>query len=339
MILQDIINVISCTFFAIQPLREYNSHERNFVIKYGLCFFGIDAIVFNSNPEFLLHHIIISSALVINLFNPIPIPLYYAYCNTEWSTILLTLMPYISNPSYKKICQLMFAVLFFKFRIYDWYYLFHTEPIPTVYILPLVSMYSLNLYWWVLICKKMCKPLKNGVYHILNHTIVSYTMLMNAGIIIYITAYDYNLVKLTSLFSGITSYLYHNEIAKYHNGIVTNNSKWILLDVVAFHWCHVEYIRHMYPEWFYISSGLHLLNLLYLYKYSPNNISNYSMVALLVDNIYRVWYYPSIDIYTMVLLLGYIHVLNPMYDLSFVATHGVLSWYIVVSTSQLLNIK
>jgi hypothetical protein len=162
---------------------------------------------------------------------------------------------------------------------------------------------------------------------------------MNAGIIIYITAYDYNLVKLTSLFSGITSYLYHNEIAKYHNGIVTNNSNWILLDVVAFHWCHVEYIRHMYPEWFYISSGLHLLNLLYLYKYSPNNISNYSMVALLVDNIYRVWYYPSIDIYTMVLLLGYIHVLNPMYDLSFVATHGVLAWYIFDSTSQLLNIK
>jgi hypothetical protein len=339
MLIQDIINIISCSLFITQPLRTYSSYERQFIDIYSLSFFALDTILFNTNPELLLHHIFISSALLIDIISPFPLHVYYTACNTEWSTICLTLMPYISNSIGKQICQSVFVLLFFKFRIYDLYYLFQTISMDYIHTFPILCLYTLNLYWWVLICKKMCKPLKHKVYVILNQHIVSYPMLINYCILAYRMFPNYWYLQLTSFVSGITSYLYHKEIAYVYNGIPSINSMWIMLDITAFHLFQVEYIRHGYNEIFYISCIIHFINVMYIYIYKPINVSNYSMLAILVDKLYILYYYPSIELFTIILLLLYIHVLNPAYDLSFVVTHGVLSWNVYACTTRILSLN
>ena len=63
------------------------------------------------------------------------------------------------------------------------------------------------------------------------------------------------------------------------------------------------------------------------------------MLAILVDKLYILYYYPSIELFTIILLLLYIHVLNPAYDLSFVVTHGVLSWNVYACTTRILSLN
>jgi len=339
MILQDIMNIISCGIFVIQPWLPYHSYARNSIRTYGLTFFAADAIFFNSELQYFIHHIIASSILLVDTVIPYEdLEIYYLFCNTEWSTLVLTGMAYVTNPLCKKFCELLFVSLFFKFRMYDCYYLFQANNMDFIHTLPLVALYTLNLYWWVLICKKICKPLKYGIYHVLNHHIVSYPMLINWVILCGRTYPNNCYLQFISFISGIAIYLYHKEIAILYHGIPTIESAWIILDVTAFHLFQIEYVRLAYHEIFYLSLPIHVFNLLYIYIINPRHISNYSMIALALDNVYVLYYYPSIELYTIVMLLGYIHVLNPVYDLSFVATHGVLAWYIFHATTNILKV-
>jgi hypothetical protein len=268
MILQDILNTFTCTLFLLESYTPYNEIKRNCTRIYGLFFFSLDMYYFNLKPDMILHHSLASTMFITSYMYPFSDEnVYRIIGNTEWSTFVLTILNYINKP-YQLPFQLLFSTLFFKFRIYDLYCMFQTHTFTTIQITPLLSIYALNLYWFVLICKKMCSLLKHSNLITQNHFMISYTTFMN------------NLILTICSFSNYT-YL-----------------------------CLI-----------------HSLNLIYMYKYTIYDINFISMPSFAVDIIYHLWLNPTIELFTITLLILYIHVLHPFYDLSFVGTHIAVLWY------------
>ena len=63
------------------------------------------------------------------------------------------------------IKKILFALMFFKYRIYDMYNVLQQYSLTTIQYLPLIPLCMLNGYWFILICKKMIKTFKKNVVH------------------------------------------------------------------------------------------------------------------------------------------------------------------------------
>ena len=134
--------------------------------------------------------------------------------------------------------------------------------------IPLLAFYGLNLYWFVIICKKMSKPLKNIQLSLVNHQICSYTMFINSMIMIYNLYPKLTYIQYLSGLLGLTSYLYHSEIANYHNGITTTVfSNYILYDVTAMHMFQSVTMYTIDDLVGTISCCIHFINVLFIYDY------------------------------------------------------------------------
>jgi hypothetical protein len=323
--------------FILQPLRDYSLYERYYIDLYGLTLFAID-MIHKSNPKYLIHRIIVSSAFIVDIFYPFHLTIYRDYYNTEWSTLLLLIMPYITNSNCNQTHQIIFSIVFFKFRVYDLYYLLQLNPISYIHMIPLLCMYSLNLYWWIITCKTICKPLEDKLYTTLHYRYNFYPMILNFFLLTYRTFHDscYLILQLTTFTSGMSTYLYYNDIEYVYRGIPSVKSIWVSIDITAFHLFQLEYMRLKYTEIFKISCILHFINVLYIYKYKYD-ISKYSMVAVLVDNLYILYCYPNIELFTILLLFTYVYVLTPMYELSFIVNHALVSWYMYFCGTRVLT--
>jgi hypothetical protein len=211
--------------------------------------------------------------------------------------------------------------------------MFQNYTFLNVQIIPTLALYSLNLYWFVIICKKIAKPLKSMTLHIVNQHIVSYTMMINS-VFISVWYPTVTFCKIMSSLLGISSYMYHKEIACENNCIPSMNSKWIMLDISVF---HIFQSGYMYLVDYSFSPYIHVVNVWYIYQFLPSDSTYASMPSFGVDMITLLYHNPSIELYTISLLILYIHILNPFYDVSYVSTHLILCWYIHTRTAHLLQ--
>jgi hypothetical protein len=330
--LQDLLSTgaaISILYISYQPAIPH------YIYILPLSFFAYDLICNKLTIDFKLHHLITSSFTVVDFLYPYTPELRITLTRLEWSTLALNIIPYVPK-KFQFGLQLLFFILFFKFRIFDWYIVFQECTFSYIQIIPLLALYSLNLYWFVLICKKIAKPLKTMDLNIVNQHIVSYTMMINS-VLMNIWYPTLTFINCMSVLLGISSYLYHKEIANYYYGIPTIQSKWILLDVTFFHICQSGYIYLLQSEWCVVLLYTHFMNLWYIYKFLPEDISSASMPSFALDAIYLLYSNPSIELFTISLLILYIHILNPFYDISYVSTHLVICWYIHTRGNQLLQ--
>ena len=331
MILQDILSTFSAGILLLESNYSYHNY-RIFSYLSTVSFFAYDVLCNNLSKDFLFHHGAASIGIISSYIWVPSDKVFTCLCKIEISTIVLNLIPYV-NTKFKQPLQILFFVTFFKYRVYDIYYILH-ENILYVHFIPILLLYSLNLYWFVIMCKKISSPLKKMNLNILNHSICSYTFFINS---IY-TIYNYQLPTIVngmSFLLGCSSYLYHNEIAKYYNGIPTMKSKWILLDVTILHIykvCCVYLYKNFYKN---ISCIIHFINLLYIYYYKPYNITDASMPSFFIDFLYFLYSIQSIELYTIGLLIIYIHFINPFYDISYVSTHMVIVWYVILHCNNL----
>jgi len=223
-------------------------------------FFLIDLFFTKSNDIFI-HHIISLCILlygfILTVENNDKCILNYTLINTEMSTIFLILKCYINkNSKWYHINNGIFYLLFFKFRLIDYYnnvirydstlYLIINKYTPNNYLgtgILLVSsygLYILNLYWFLIMNKILFKQLTT-VYQIntyqICHYICSYTLFLNIPVCIYIYSYNKNEKNLLDIIGvstlSICSYLFHNDIyyKLYTNQIETDEepSNYMLL--------------------------------------------------------------------------------------------------------------
>ena len=316
----------------------YESYQPNLIpdpvaCMFGMSYFGYDILYHKIPPDFIFHHIITGGFLIVSLTCPYSIATRIIICGAEWSTLVLNIIPYLPN-SLQNRARLLFVLLFFKFRLLDWYFMFQEHTFLYVQIIPALALYSLNLYWFVIICKKMAKPLKSLSLHVLNHHIVSYTMMINS-VLIYMMYPTMTFIKYMSILLGISSYLYHKEIACYYDGIPSIQSRWIIWDIIVFHVFQGGYMHFIQYS---LSIYIHAVNVFYIYWAMPHDISSASLFSFGIDIVYLLYDNPNIELFTISLLFVYIHLINPFYDISYVSTHLLLCWYIHNRTNYLLNL-
>jgi hypothetical protein len=237
--------------------------------------------------DFKIHHALTSYFAVIGVLYPFSPELRVIMAHAEWSTIVMNSIPYLPKRCQTGL-QLLFFALFFKFRIFDWYVMFQTHSFLLVQIIPSLLLYSLNLYWFVLICKKLAKPLKQMHLKVINHQLTSYTMIVNS-VLMNIWYPTLTFTNGMSVLLGIISYLYHKEIAYHYYGIPSMNSKWIMLDVTIFHIFQAGYMYLLQTDWSVVSLYMHFMNLMYMYKFSPDDITTASMPSFGVDIFYLLY--------------------------------------------------
>jgi len=138
----------------------YTSFRYNPYLLMGYCI--LDSICFQINIDMLIHHILVILLNLIYLMSSYEFVHTHHYIipylqRFERSTIFLTGSHFITHPQLKLLNYIVFALSFFKYRIYDSLSIIRN---PTMDIKPWIcclSMFLLNLYWFVLIVKKFCK--------------------------------------------------------------------------------------------------------------------------------------------------------------------------------------
>ena len=319
----DIVSSVSAIIIIAE---SYNNKPHFYPLSLGfiLSYFGYD-IVYNSlSMDYILHHGITSIFLIVSILFPYPLEIHSILCGIEWSTLVLNIIPYVST-SYTTCLRLLFFSLFFKFRIYNWYYMFQQYTFLPIQLIPPLALYTLNLYWFVIILKIMFKKINlNGLK--LNS---SYIMLGNS-ILIYYNYPELKFIQFTSFLLGISSYLYHNEM-----DMPIIQSKWIVLYITTLHLFQAEYMCILGDGWSLFSLYSHFLNLFYIFKYEPKNSILASIPSIGLDILYLLYITQSIELFTISVMIIFIYFINPFYDLSYICNYLLLCWYIFTLTNHL----
>ena len=158
---KNIASLIVCT--SALGLSYYEQYE----LVYTIIFTYVTADLFYSEEfDILLHHYIVICFISSIITLPPADYLLEArtIINVEISTIFLALNNLIRDkilPTYIiKTNQYLFAITFTKYRIWDYFWvLIARRPFSSPFTMAtLYSLFTLNVYWFFLICKKVLKP-------------------------------------------------------------------------------------------------------------------------------------------------------------------------------------
>jgi hypothetical protein len=258
-----IISLFACISYDIGNNCEFIF---SFLQKAIILYLGVD-LFSNKQFDFFIHHIF---TLLIGFYNYYYKIGYienhiiiYTLLRTEISSIFLVLKYYIKKDSiFYNINNLIFIILFFKFRVFDYYYyiidsnsslylLYEKNEIsirPIILFIGFYGLYFLNLYWALVMIKIIFKSIKKFIDsgYKLSHYLCSYIHAINIPITIYMYSYKFHEKNIFNLYGiillSISSYIYHydvydqftkNEIVEYL--YPKNNSLYFINDVISIH--------------------------------------------------------------------------------------------------------
>ena len=161
---KNIASLIVCT--SALGLSYYEQYELVYTI---IMTYVVGDLFYSEEFDILLHHYIVICFISSIVTLPPADHLLEArtIINVEISTIFLALnnlireAPIGSIPTYIiKTNQYLFAITFTKYRIWDYFWVLiarrsFSNPITMA---ALYSLFSLNMYWFYLICRKALKP-------------------------------------------------------------------------------------------------------------------------------------------------------------------------------------
>lgn len=331
--LQDVYCGLTCIAFLVESYRPYNYAERVTVALGTTSYFIIDSI-FNTKIDARIHHAIALTTIGVGSIWEYPQVVSDAIINIEWTTGLFILMNYV-NGIYLIITQLLFALLFFELRIHRWYVILdqYSNDLLYVQLFPVVALYTLNVYWGVLIIKKALRFLKHKDLIPWMHRIVSYTIMISSVVLSYRVYPNHLGLQLCSYSSAAASYLYHND------RVTMKESKWLMTDITMVHIGQIgSIVKILNPIWSSICICLHTCTVLFIYMFNPVDVMTVTVPVFTIDIILCMFYLPnSIELYTILILSIFVIKLNPFYDLSYVATHLLICWYLYAQTTTIKN--
>lgn len=248
-----------------------------------------------TTPIFVIHHILGIASCIVAIYlvsNDYSIEnIRKIFMNFEITTPFYTLSLYSDNIMVK----LIFFICFFYCRIYNQYYLLNDPKtyeefiIPYSY-LPIHGFFLLNLYWFVIMIRKM-KVFKDPIYKKYCHKIIPFVRPFN--------------LNLLNIYSTASSYLYHQNIYDSLNEPLPKivEPQEIVHSIVN----SMVSISSIEPCYYKYSIPIHLC------KYVGLN----DLIPIGVD----VLFYNSSDaliIYYIIILFTYI---NPFYNMNPLAIH------------------
>jgi len=221
-----------------------NTEYLNLSLPMIFSYFAFDFFICKNDVK--LHHILILFLTSFNYYYNVAIndseisiiPLY----KTEISTIFYSLKIIMKNNTFFKkyfshANDFLFLTTFVKFRIYDIYSnvlvnpLFYsqmekyTDTIFTQIFLyvPLYCFYGLNVYWFIIMCKIITKPIikkfKSSDLIKIREFFTRYTLFINILAIGYIYSFSkkqYYIIDMAGItMLAMNSYIYHNKIYTY----------------------------------------------------------------------------------------------------------------------------
>lgn len=210
MFLNDVKRIVN-TGFALLALYglfyKHTLHWENWNVPIfaATVYFYVDMMF--SDKAFMLHHACTTSLLIMAYKVDLNVPLLLCLMNQASSTLVLNLS-YYAPVQYKPGMQLVFAAVFAKVRVYDFYWAlrdprtFEDSLAFHAYVKGVACMlYFINVYWAVLILKKIVGPRFTGKYKNLNVCMSTLTIpvLCAAGCVklpvlatnVFLTAYQY----------------------------------------------------------------------------------------------------------------------------------------------------
>jgi hypothetical protein len=290
MIIQRIINISPETIKKIDLIKIYIAFIISFIISFLSIFYNNDYFlkiclnifikyvvidVFFSTPDLIIHHILGYLSCQYILENNIDMmqnnDIYKTFLNTELSTIFLSIKLLIDwykidieKSKYIKIYytinDLIFLYLFYKLRIYDYFYnIIQNENLYKVIYnniedsiiknikiyLSIYGLFILNIYWFSLICKKIYKQIIISNFPNLNtelcaEYILSYSFYINLFIVLKYYTENYNKYLLFDLFgvfllsniSGVYHYEKYVYLIKNNTNIFDITSNELLLPFI-----------------------------------------------------------------------------------------------------------
>jgi hypothetical protein len=305
--LQDICSSIIAGILIVESFISYHP-LRPVSYLCTLSYFIYDSVANTLTSDYILHHGF-SYLLMGNIyFNPYNDNVLSILLRIEFSTIAFLLMPYV-NSYFKTPLSLLFVVLFYKFRIYDWYYMFKTYDFLPIQIIPLLGLYILNLYWFSIIIKKISKLLKLNAITITDKT-YSYSMISSGILTIYTIFQELRIVYIMSILLVMLGCLFHKEISFWYNISEPswyNNSE-LLWDLIIFHNYYTGYMYVLSKQ--FINCLLHILYISSI-QYKSKIIPLY--IAVIGVQIIQT---PSIELFTFFLCLLIGHVIKPLYEMT-----------------------
>ena len=142
-------------------------------------------------------------------------------CKMEMSTLLLNLIPYVK---YTILLKVLFLAVFVKTRVYDYYYFLSEMDTLTPIFFGFFILYTVNLYWFSLMIKKIWGDRTKGPYYVtLCHQINQFSYL---GTLPALTCLPMSMVHG---FVSITSFWYH------YSSMYNHTMFWFILDSIAIH--------------------------------------------------------------------------------------------------------
>ncbi len=330
---RDLLSVVACSSMLVDAYFPL-SYVRMSSYVTGLTYFVADLAFSPLSSDSLLHHTVSLSLVAVHHYvHPFTSEQIHTVFRTEWSTLFLTALLYVKPYAW---LQVGFFVSFMKYRLYDFYALLQMslDETPALNYGLLLVLYSINLYWSLQIVKHICEPLKGRTLHALKHHLCSFTMLWNCTLIHHLAYPKLFFIRLISGLLSVSSYLYHQEVALYYDGVLTPNSFWFYLDITVFHTYQAAYMLLAGYDWQF--ALLHGLNVAYLCAARPKNFALASFASFVVDAVYLLYAAFSIELFTICALVAIIHIVKPLYDLSFVGTHFLLIWYMNSRVQHLL---
>ena len=287
---QNITNLIVCGGVSAILYAYYNISEQYLIPLMSIHF--ITDLFLTKKTDVMLHNVfgltIIAYKYIIPMNDsPSTILILYKTEITSLFYVFKILLQKTNNKPIKQFNNLLFFASFFKFRIYDFYYSLTSNELHYVnyakynylYItfVAIHGMFIINLYWFLIICKKALKPFmrqfSQQCSECICHYITSYTMTINLFINIYLYSQEftlsnsrclYNICGLTAI--TIASYNYHMylyEIVNQYKLICYTSSKTIALflqDIGAIHFCSFMALltNYGFTPIVYFSAFLHI---------------------------------------------------------------------------------
>ena len=244
---QNIANIAICSLTTMNLVYYwYHQEHLNSSIPFIFLHFIID--LFFCKSDIKLHHafgiLIVLFKYYHNVSSADDATIVLSMYKTEISTFFYVINIYLNQLSYcphyiKLANQSLFLTTFIKFRIYDYYVdIISNEAMYTTLVkytnndlfqniflyTGLYGLFALNLYWFIIMCKIMYKPIqkwfKESDTIILCHRIFSLVYFANliTSFCIYSSSknasYLFDIIGIIQL--SHTSHYYHNKIANYY---------------------------------------------------------------------------------------------------------------------------
>jgi hypothetical protein len=258
---QNIMNLVVCASVSATLYAYYyvDTSYLNYAMGVIAPHFLIDLCLTTKN-DIVLHHTLgltfIAYKYYANVQTVDDASSILALYKTEISTFFYVCKLFLQELPDKKRFQSiiaindgLFFITFFKYRILDFYNDIIVNPhiltgyskYPHFYVLMFAihAMFSLNLYWFSIICKIVCKPIIQKINNRdwLCHKITSYSLFFNVltGAVTY-TSYpnERNIYYVSGLFLlSVASYSYHDLIAKLIRTTRGNMIDYVNIDIAV----------------------------------------------------------------------------------------------------------